>query len=89
MVDNFDVACINRYYGWYLPGGRPEAADQHLKESTIPTSFSASFINMTEFGADHPPRDAHSLKWSEEYQVEILRRYLDIAARNHMAGMQV
>lgn len=49
-------------------------------------------IIISEFGADTLPgvhADPPTL-WSEEYQVEFLRRYLDVAARKpFIAGLHV
>ncbi len=49
-------------------------------------------IIITEFGADTLPgvHETPPEMWTEEYQVELLRRYLDVAAqRPFMAGMHV
>lgn len=89
----FDVVSINRYYGWYFLGGRLDQAIPALEREldTLHKSFGKPII-MTEFGADtlagnHSQPDE---MWTEEYQVEFLRRYLDVAAqRPFMAGMHV
>lgn len=90
----FDVVCINRYYGWYggLGGRLDQAAAALARElDELHQSFAKPII-ITEFGTDALP-GTHSLPpemWSEEYQVEFLRRYLDVAAqRPFMAGMHV
>ncbi len=89
----FDVVSVNRYYGWYTLGGRIEAAAQALaKELDDLHAALGKPIVVTEFGADtipgthaHPPE-----MWSEEYQVELLQAYLDVAAaRPFVAGMHV
>jgi beta-glucuronidase len=89
----FDVVCINRYYGWYVFGGRLDAGARELAREL--DSLHAKFgkpIIIAEFGTDTLP-GAHSNPpemWTEEYQVEYLRRYLDIAAdRPFMAGLHV
>jgi beta-glucuronidase len=89
----FDVVCINRYYGWYTNSGRiDEGLDQLARElDALHEEFGKPII-ITEFGADTlagmhatPPE-----MWSEEYQVEVLRGYLDVAAaRPFMAGLHV
>jgi beta-glucuronidase len=89
----FDVTCINRYYGWYALGGRLDQAAQVLERELdeLHRSYGKPII-VTEFGTDTlsgvhatPPE-----MWSEEYQVEFLRRYLDVAEqRSFMAGMHV
>jgi beta-glucuronidase len=89
----FDVVCINRYYGWYTNSGR---IDEGLE--TLATELDALHdelgkpIIITEFGAD-TLAGLHATPaemWSEEYQVEVLRGYLDVAAaRPFMAGMHI
>jgi beta-glucuronidase len=89
----FDVTSINRYYGWYTMGGRLDQARAALeKELDALHQRLGKPIVITEFGADtlagnhrQPPE-----MWSEEYQVEILRLYLDVAAsRPFVVGMHV
>ena len=89
----FDVVSINRYYGWYALGGRLEQAEQALaKELDALHQGYGKPIIITEFGTDtvvgtHSQPDE---MWSEEYQVEFLRRYLDVAAkRPFVAGLHV
>lgn len=88
-----DVTCVNRYYGWYVQGGRLEEAAQALAaELDALHARQGKPIIITEFGADtqaglhaEPPE-----MWSEEYQVEVLRRYLDAAAeRPFVIGLHV
>lgn len=89
----FDVVCINRYYGWYVSGGQLDQAEEELagELDALDEAFGKPII-ITEFGADTLP-GVHSTPpemWTEEYQVEILGRYLDVAAkRPFMAGMHV
>jgi beta-glucuronidase len=89
----FDVVCINRYYGWYTHSGQLEHAALALGRELddLHRSFGKPII-LTEFGADTLP-GAHNTPpemWTEEYQVEFLRRYLDVAARRpFVVGMQV
>lgn len=88
-----DVVCINRYWGWYVQGGQLDQAAQML-EQELDSLYNALHkpIIISEFGADtlaghhsDPPE-----MWSEEYQVEMLRRYLDAAAtRPFIAGLHV
>lgn len=88
----FDVVCINRYYGWYtFPGELDKGVQELARElDELHRSFGKPII--TEFGSDTLP-GAHRMPaemWTEEYQVEFLRRYLDVAAaRRFMAGMHV
>ncbi len=89
----FDVVCINRYYGWYTHAGQLDQAAKALADELdqLHDSFRKPII-ITEFGTDTTP-GAHNMPpemWTEEYQVEFLRRYLTVAAeRPFMAGMHV
>jgi beta-glucuronidase len=89
----FDVVCINRYYGWYtFPGELDKAAQALARELDELHRSLGKPIIITEFGTD-TLSGAHKMPpemWTEEYQVEFLRRYLDVAAaRPFMAGMHV
>lgn len=89
----FDVVCINRYYGWYFLGAKLDQAEKALEQEldALHQSFGKPII-IAEFGTDtvtgqHAQPDE---MWSEEYQVEFLRRYLDVAAKKpYMAGLHV
>jgi beta-glucuronidase len=88
-----DVVSINRYFGWYAMGARLEQAIPMLEKELdgLHQSLGKPII-VTEFGAD-TVAGAHSQPdemWSEEYQVEFLKRYLDAAAtRPFVVGMHV
>jgi beta-glucuronidase len=89
----FDVVAINRYYGWYALGGRlDQAAEALARELDDLHKRFGKPIMLTEFGAD-TVAGTHSQPeemWSEEYQVELLRRYLDVAgSRPFVAGVHV
>jgi beta-glucuronidase len=89
----FDAVSINRYYGWYTLTGRLDEAAQALASEldALHKSFGKPII-LSEFGADTLPgaHNAQPEMWTEEYQVEFLRRYLDVAVqRPFMAGMHV
>jgi beta-glucuronidase len=89
----FDVVSINRYYGWYVLGGRlDEATDMLTSELDALHERFGKPIVIAEFGTDTLP-GAHQTAaemWTEEYQVEFLRRYLDVAdKRPFVAGMHV
>lgn len=89
----FDVVCINRYYGWYVLGGRlDEGAKELAKELDALHKQFGKPIVIAEFGTDALP-GSHATPpemWTEEYQVEYIRRYLDVAAeRPFAAGMHV
>ncbi len=88
-----DVVCINRYWGWYTHCGQlDEGAEMLAQELDGLHEQLRKPIIVSEFGADtlagthsDPPE-----MWSEEYQVEFLRRYLDVAAtRPFVVGMHV
>ena len=88
-----DVICINRYWGWYVQGGKLEQALGSLEEELDATwELHHKPIMVTEFGAD-TVAGLHSLPpvmWSEEYQAAMIRGYLEVAARkDYVAGMQV
>jgi beta-glucuronidase len=88
-----DVALVNRYWGWYTHAGQPEAGAEVLgRELDELHERLAKPILISEFGADtmaghhaDPPE-----MWSEEYQVDLLRRYLDVAdKRDFVVGAHV
>lgn len=88
-----DVVLINRYFGWYVQGGQLDTGAQMLANELdmLYTQLQKPMI-ISEFGADtiaghhsDPPE-----MFSEEYQVEFIRQYLDVAAeRDFMAGMHI
>jgi beta-glucuronidase len=88
-----DVVCINRYWGWYTHQGQLDFGAQLLEKEldALNEKFGKPIV-ITEFGADtiagmhsDPPE-----MWTEEYQVEMLRRYLDAASeRPFVAGLHV
>ena len=88
-----DVISINRYWGWYTQSGQLDKGFVALeKDLTEVWEYHHKPIIMTEFGADTMPglHGLPSVMWTEEYQVEYVRGYLDIAAtRDYVAGMQM
>ena len=88
-LDLGDVICINRYWGWYTQGGQIDAGAEMLAQELDGLyEQTGKPIIITEFGADtiagmhsDPPE-----MWSEEYQVEFLRSYLDVAAAAPLCG---
>ena len=85
MVDEaigyFDVICLNRYYAWYSEPGQLDRACQLLSEEmdALHTKYGKPFL-LGECGADavpgvhtHPPE-----LFSEEFQVELIRRYHEV-----------
>ena len=92
-LDVCDFVMVNRYFGWYTHGGQLDAAEAVLdQELDALNAALGKPIIISEFGADTLPghhADPPTL-WSEEYQVEFLRRYLDVAARKpFIAGLHV
>ncbi len=92
-LDIGDVVGINRYYGWYTHPGQLDAAVRVLEAELddLHRRFGKPIV-MTEFGTDTlPGHHANPPEmWSEEYQTEFIRRYLDVAAaRPFMVGMHV
>jgi hypothetical protein len=92
-METCDVICINRYWGWYLQGGELEKSfamlDQELDDLW---DILGKPILVTEFGADTQPglHGYPMVMWTEEYQAELIRGYLEIAAhKDFVSGMQV
>lgn len=92
-MEKCDVVCMNRYWGWYVLGGQLDKAMAVLEqELDMMWNQWHKPILMTEFGADtmaglhgHP-----DVMWTEEYQANMLRGYLEVARRKeYVAGMQV
>ena len=88
-----DVVCINRYFGWYTNGGQMDLGRAELEKDVDEVyRLLKKPIIIAEFGADtvagmhsEPPE-----MFTEEYQVEFLRAYLDVAdARDFIIGMHV
>lgn len=89
-LSHVDVVALNRYYGWYSLGGRLDVAIKALEKEldALHSSYPKPMI-FTEFGAEALP-GSHSTPpemWTEEYQADMISRYLDVAAeRSYMAG---
>lgn len=92
-MEQCDVICMNRYWGWYALGGQLDIAREMLEKELdqVWDRFHKPII-MTEFGADtiagyHGKPD---VMWTEEYQADYIRFHLEVAeAREFVAGMQV
>ncbi|MBN2394348.1 MAG: beta-glucuronidase [Anaerolineae bacterium] len=88
-----DAVCINRYWGWYSQSGQIDTGAEFLAQELdgLHEQLGKPII-ITEFGAD-TIAGAHSdppEMWTEEYQTEFLRAYLDVAAeRPFVAGLHV
>ena len=92
-METCDVVCINRYWGWYLHGGELQKGfdmlDQELDDLW---DVLGKPIIVTEFGTDTQPglHGQPAVMWTEEYQADFIRGYLEIAERkDFVAGMQV
>ncbi len=92
-MEQCDVVCMNRYWGWYTLGGELDKARTALEQELDQVwEMWHRPIIMTEFGADtmagmhgHP-----NVMWTEEYQADYIRFHLEVAAaRDFVAGMQV
>jgi len=88
-----DVVCVSAYHGWSTQPGQLEPGRQALaRELDALHEEIAKPVVLAGFGADALP-GAHGTPpdmWSEEYQVELLRGVLDIAAaRPFLAGLHV
>jgi beta-glucuronidase len=88
-----DVACVNRYYGWYTQPGHPTQGAAILAQEldTLYEALQRPMI-ISEFGAG-TIAGRHSrpaTMWSEEYQVEFLRTYLDVVdQKDYVIGAHV
>jgi len=76
-----DIMCLNRYCGWYSESGQLDLGVAHLAAEidAMYEKYKKPLV-MTEFGADaisgyhaQPPE-----MFSEEYQAELLARYLQL-----------
>jgi len=80
-MEFLDVACLNRYYGWYIQSGRIAEGIQNLSiELDMLYEHYHKPIILTEFGADTIP-GVHAQPpemFSEEYQVEFLTRSIEM-----------
>jgi beta-glucuronidase len=92
-VEQCDVICMNRYWGWYVLGGEMDKAFAALeRELDAAWDTWRKPVILTEFGADtlagmhgHP-----NVMWTEEYQAEYIRGHLRVAGeKGYVAGMQV
>jgi beta-glucuronidase len=92
-MENCDVICMNRYWGWYVLGGEMDKALNALENELDATwkKWQRPII-MTEFGADTMAgmHGQPNVMWTEEYQADYMRGHLEVASRKkYVAGMQV
>jgi beta-glucuronidase len=88
-----DVICINRYWGWYTHTGDIKTGAAFLsKELDGLYEKLKKPIIITEFGADAQAgmHATPSEMFTEEYQTEFIKAYLDVAAtKDFVTGMHV
>ena len=88
-----DLVCVNRYDGWYSEPGDLNRAIPKLSKGLdrLYRKFKKPVL-VTEFGADAVP-GSHAdppEMFSEEYQTEMIARYLEILRRKpYIAGAHV
>ncbi len=91
--ENFDVVCINRYWGWYDGNGRIEEIlpDFNNWIETHRKAFGKPII-VSEFGADaiegmhtDPPQ-----MFTEEYQAKLIKmQYNELRKKDYVIGAHV
>ena len=92
-IEAADIIFLNSYPGWYLHPGRLDVAESVLGD-TLDRVYERyrKPVVLTEFGADAVP-GAHAdppAMWTEEYQAELIERFLRVAAeRDFVAGTHV
>jgi len=88
-----DVMCLNRYFGWYTKGGRLDEGCELLSaELDVLHEKYPKPLLLTEFGADTIP--GHHAQppemFSEEYQAEMLTRYIKVLnSKSYAVGQHV
>ncbi|MFN2302471.1 MAG: glycoside hydrolase family 2 TIM barrel-domain containing protein, partial [Anaerolineales bacterium] len=88
-----DFMSVNRYFGWYQESGQIDRGTEFLSnELDLLYETFHKPIMLTEFGADTIP--GHHAQppemFSEEYQVEFLRKYIDVLrSKPYMIGEHV
>ena len=88
-----DVVCLNRYHGWYTDCGQLEVGCRKLSaELDALHAHYPKPLLLTEFGADAIP-GCHAQPpemFSEEYQAEMLTRYIELAdSKPYVVGQHV
>lgn len=91
-IDLADVIFINRYYGWYTQTGRISEGAKGLEKELDELAALNKPLVISEFGAD-TIAGLHSIPaqvFSEEYQLDFIRMYLDVAAtKAFVIGMHI
>nr|BBH92353.1 beta-glucuronidase [Thermogemmatispora argillosa] len=82
VADLLDVIALNRYYGWYVHGGRLEAAQVLLRAELEEwrRRLPDKPILLSEYGADAIAgmHDEPPTMFSEEYQAALLQTYHEV-----------
>jgi beta-glucuronidase len=82
--DLVDVIAVNRYYGWYTEAGELEEIGPKLEaELTRWFKRHGKPVLLAEFGADAVAglHQTPAVMFSEEYQAELIERYLEVCER--------
>lgn len=89
-----DVISLNFYHGWYTLHGDLEAAIRRVNEDLeeVHRRYPNKPILITEFGAgavaglhSDPPE-----MWTEEYQAELISRYIDLfSSKGYVKGIHI
>jgi beta-glucuronidase len=88
-----DIVFVNSYPGWYTHPGQLDVAESVLaaRLDRVHNRYRKPIV-MTEFGADAIP-GVHAdppAMWTEEYQAELIERFLRVAAeRDFVVGAHV
>ncbi len=93
-LDVVDFICLNVYFGWYSHHGDIEAG---VKEALgiiqrIHEKYPSKPIMISEVGAGAVPGYHHDppVMWSEEYQAEMLSRYLEeLSKKEYVVGIHI
>ena len=93
VLEFSDIACINRYYGWYeFPGQLDRAMEVLAAELDQIHEKYGRPVMMTEFGADTIP-GLHSVSdqmFTEEYQESLLSAYIAVLrSKDYTVGEHV
>jgi len=92
-ADSFDIICFNDYPSWYVNCSHYEKIGEMLRPKI--EGFWKKYgkpIIISEFGADTIPglHSEYDLMWSEEFQVEMLKRVLAAAGEYpYVAGAHI
>ena len=92
-AEEFDFIGYNAYPGWYFEQGKPQNIKLWLEAQfkQLWTVFKKPIL-LAEFGADALPglHDEYNLMWTEEYQSEMLRQFLEFAEEcPHCCGAHI